>query len=389
MADKRDYYEVLGLKKGASDDEIKKAFKKNAKQYHPDKNPDNKEAEEKFKEVNEAYGILSDSEKKNLYDKFGHAGVDPNAGYGGGGGFGGFNGFGGGSTSYSGGFEDILGDLFGGMFGGGGGARRKNAPKKGHDLQMGLRISFEEAAFGVTKKIKLRKNVVCPDCQGTGAKDGTAKSTCTVCNGSGQVQTQQNTPFGSFSNVSTCSACNGTGETIETPCPTCKGAKTVKKEVMLSVDVPAGADNGTEIPLRGEGEPGINGGPAGDLFIYIQVEPHEIFTRTGNDLRLDMPITFEQAALGATLVVPTLQEKLSYKISPGTQPDTVFRLKGKGLKSLKGNKTGDIYVKVVLEVPTKLNSFQKKKVKELSEAIGPDCYEKKGKFSKILDKMFG
>ena len=383
MADKRDYYEILGLKKGASDDEIKKAFRKSAMQYHPDKNPGDKEAEEKFKEVNEAYGILSDKEKKNLYDKFGHAGVDPNAGAGGFGGFGG-----GGGTTYSGGFEDLFGDLFGGMFGGGG-ARRRNGPQKGHDLQMGLRIKFKEAAFGAKKKIKLKKNVECTACHGTGAKDGTEKKTCPSCNGTGQVQTMQRTPLGSFSSVSACPDCGGTGEIIETPCPKCNGAKTIKKEVTISVDIPAGVDNDSVIPLRGQGEPGTNGGPAGDLYIVIQVEPHEIFVRTGNDLRLDIPITFEQAALGATLIVPTLKEKVSYKISPGTQPDTVFRLKGKGMKALKGNKYGDIYVKVILEVPTKLNGDQKKKIKDMSAAIGPDAYEKKGKFSKILEKMFG
>ena len=390
MADKRDYYEVLGLKKGATEDEIKSGFRKKAMDYHPDKNPGDKAAEEKFKEVNEAYSILSDKEKKDLYDRFGHAGVDPNSGFGAGG-FGNFGGFGGGGGSYSTtDFSDLFGDLFGGMFGGGGtsSGRRRSGPQKGRDLQQGLRISFKDAAFGTKRKIRLKRQMDCPDCKGTGAKDGTAKHTCEKCHGSGKVQMQQNTPFGSFTNITTCPACHGSGEVIDSPCPKCQGTGKVMKEFTINVDIPAGVDNDSVIPLRGQGEPGTNGGPPGDLYIILQVEPHELFTRTGNDLRIDMPITFEQAALGTTIIVPTLSEKVSYKVPPGTQPDTVFRLKGKGVKSVRGSKYGDLYVRMVLEVPTKLNGDQKKLLKELGEKIGPENYAKKGKFSKLMGKMF-
>jgi len=392
MADKRDYYEVLGLKKGATEDEIKSGFRKKAMEYHPDKNPGDKAAEDSFKEVNEAYSILSDKEKKDLYDKFGHAGVDPNAGFGSGG-FGNFGGFGGGSSSYTTtDFSDLFGDLFGGMFGGGtgggSGGRRRDGPMKGRDLQQGLRISFKDAAFGTKRKIRLKRQADCEACKGTGAKDGTAKHVCETCHGTGKVQTQQNTPFGSFTNVTTCHMCRGRGEIIDVPCPKCEGTGKVVKEFTINVDIPAGVDSDSVIPLRGQGEAGTNGGPAGDLYIIIQVEPHELFTRTGNDLRIDMPITFDQAALGTTIIVPTLSEKVSYKVPPGTQPDTVFRLKGKGVKHIRGNRYGDLYVRMVLEVPTKLNGDQKKILKELGEKIGPESYAKKGKFSKLMGKMF-
>ena len=389
MAEKRDYYEVLGLRKGATDEEIKKGFRKKAMEYHPDKNPGDKKAEEQFKEVNEAYGILSDKEKKNLYDRFGHAGVDPNSGFGGGG----FGGFGGGAYSTSD-FGDLFGDLFGGLFGGGmggggaGSSRRKNAPRKGRDLQQGLRISFNDAAFGKTKKIRLKRQSECSACKGTGAKDGTAKHVCETCNGTGQVQTQQRTPFGSFTNLGTCPTCRGWGEVIESPCLKCNGSGKVEKEFTISVEIPAGVDSESVIPLRGQGEPGINGGPAGDLYIILQVEPHELFTRKDYNLYIDMPITFDQAALGTTIIVPTLSEKVSYKVPHGTQPDTVFRLKGKGIKSLRGGKYGDLYVRMVLEVPTKLNGEQKKLIKEVGEKIGSDSYAKKSKFAKMTDKMF-
>ncbi|MDR1067719.1 MAG: molecular chaperone DnaJ [Clostridiales Family XIII bacterium] len=383
MADKRDYYEVLGLHKGAAEDEIKKAFRKKAMEYHPDKNPGDTSAEEKFKEVNEAYGILSDEKKKNLYDKFGHAGVDPNAGFGAGG-AGGFGGAGGMGFD----FGDI-GDIFSSFFGGGAGnsARRRNAPRKGQDLQVAIRLAFEEAAFGTSKKVKLRKNVECPSCHGTGAENGTSKTTCPDCGGTGQVQRQQNTPFGSFTNVTACPRCHGTGEIIETPCKECGGSGRIRKEVTISVDIPAGVDNDSVISLRGQGEPGFNGGPHGDLFVVIAVDNHRLFTRSGNDLHLDIPITFDQAALGATLTIPTLKEKVKYKVPAGTQPGTTFRLKGKGVKALRGGRSGDLYVKVNLEVPTKLNGEQKKKVQELAGAIGPESYAKRKKYSDVVSSM--
>jgi molecular chaperone DnaJ len=375
MADnKRDYYEVLGLQKGASESEIKSAFRKKAMKYHPDKNSGDKEAEEKFKEVNEAYSVLSDPDKKNKYDRFGHAGVDPNAGFGGGG-------FG------AGGFEDIF-DMFGGMFGGGGSSRRRNGPMKGRDLQQDVIISFEEAAFGVKKNVQVSKYIKCEKCNGTGAEEGTSKKTCSTCNGTGEVRTTQRTPFGQFQSVSPCQSCGGTGQVIEKPCSECSGSGKVRKTVTISVDIPAGVDNESVISIRGQGEPGSNGGPNGDLYVVIRVKPHSLFKRDDNDLWLEMPISYAQAALGDEIVVPTLSEKVSYNIPSGTQPGTVFRLKGKGIKSLRGSRMGDLYVKVILEVPTKLNSEQKKKIKELSEVIGQENHGNKKTFADKVKELF-
>ena len=377
---KRDYYEILGIKKGASQDEIKSAFRKKAMEYHPDRNPDDKAAEAKFKEVNEAYEVLSDPQKKERYDRFGHAGVDPNAGFGGGG-------FGGG---FGGGLEDIFGDLFGSMFGGAGGfsQSRRNAPQKGADLQKNLRITFEEAAFGTKKNIVLNKMTTCDACDGSGAEKGSSKVTCPNCNGTGEIRSTQRTPFGQFTNIQTCSRCGGTGQVIENPCSKCSGSGTIRKKVTISVDIPAGVDNDSVISIKGQGEPGRNGGPNGDLYVVISVEPHKLFKRKGSDLWLEMPITFDQAALGAELVVPTLKEKVSYKIPEGTQPDTVFRLKGKGIKNLKSTKYGDLYVKVLLEVPTKLNSKQKKLVKELGELLDKSSYSKHKGFTDTVKDLF-
>ncbi|MDO4552042.1 MAG: molecular chaperone DnaJ [Bacillota bacterium] len=382
---KRDYYEVLGLKKGAGEDEIKSAFRKKAMEYHPDRNPGDKQAEEKFKEVNEAYSILSDPDKKNKYDRFGFAGVDPSAGFGGGaGGFGGFGGFGGGA----GGFEDIFGDLFGGMFGGGG-TRQRNAPRKGADLQKTINISFEEAAFGTKKEIQLTKFNSCEACGGSGAEKGTAKSTCPKCNGTGQQTVTQRTPFGQFTNVQPCDRCGGTGQIIEKPCPVCNGSGRVRKTTTIAVDIPAGVDNDSIISIKGQGEPGTNGGPQGDLYVVVSVRPHKLFKRRGDDLWLEIPITFTQAALGDEIVVPTLKEKVSYKIPAGTQPDTVFRLKGKGLKGLRSSRTGDLYVKVLLEVPTKLNREQKKAIEKFGQLTAEgDCYARRKSFSDAVKDMF-
>lgn len=387
MAEKRDYYEVLGLKKGAGEAEIKKAFRKMALKYHPDKNPGDKKAEEKFKEINEAYGILSDPEKKEKYDRFGHAGVDPNAGFGGSGGFSG-GGFGGG------GFEDIFsafGDMFGGGgfsgFGGFGGAARKG-PMKGRDLQKSLSITFKEAAFGTKKTLKITKYVRCGTCGGEGNAPGSEKKSCPKCGGTGQVHTVQNTPFGRFENVSTCPDCGGSGEIIDKPCPDCHGTGKVRKTVEIRVDIPAGVDNGTIIPIHGQGEPGENGGPAGDFYVVISVKPHDLFKRDRDDLFIDIPINFAQAALGDEIVVPTLAEKVSYKVPAGTQPGTVFRLKGKGVRNVRSGRMGDLYVKVVLEVPTKLNSEQKKKIKEMGETVDSECYVKKSGFAAKIKDLF-
>lgn len=381
MAEKRDYYEVLGLQKGASDDEIKKGFRKMAMKYHPDRNPGDKEAEEKFKEVNEAYAVLSDPDKKNKYDRFGHAGVDPNAGFGGAGGFGGFGG--------AGGFEDIF-DIFGNMFGGGGGysQSRRNGPRKGSDLQQSVTITFEEAAFGTKKQIHLNKYVECETCKGTGAAPGTSKKTCDKCGGTGQIKTSQKTPFGTFQSASPCDKCGGTGQINESPCKDCGGTGRVRKSVTISVDIPAGVDNDSVVSIRGQGEPGVNGGPAGDLYIVVRVKPHKMFRRKGNDLWLDMPISFDQAALGADIIVPTLDGKVSYKVPAGTQPDTVFRLKGKGVPSVKTGRKGDLYVKVILEIPTKLNGKQKKAIEAMAKEVKEDCYQKKSGFAQAIKDLF-
>ncbi|WP_034802247.1 molecular chaperone DnaJ [Eubacterium sp. AB3007] len=387
MAEKRDYYEVLGLNKGASEEEIKKAFRKMALKYHPDRNPGDKDAEEKFKEVNEAYSILSDPEKKDKYDRFGHAGVDPNAGFGGAGGFGGgFGGFGG--------FEDIFSDLFGGGggfggFGGfGGGAARRNAPMKGRDLQKDLTISFEEAAFGTKKSIRITKYVKCETCNGEGTAEGTRKKTCPKCGGSGQVRTVQNTPLGRFQSTTPCPDCGGKGTIIETPCPDCHGSGKVRKTITINVDIPAGVDNDSVIPIRGQGDPGENGGPNGDFYVVISVKPHELFRRDRDNLYIDIPIGFHQAALGDEITVPTLDGKVSYKVPAGTQPGTVFRLKGKGVKNVRTGRMGDLYVKVQLEVPTKLNASQKKAIREMGEKVGADCYKKKSGFAQKVKELF-
>ena len=385
MQQKKDLYEVLGIKKGATEAEIKSAFRKLAVKYHPDKNKGDKAAEEKFKEINDAYSVLSDSDKKKKYDMFGHAGIDPNYNAGGAGGFGGF----GGGAYQQGGFEDIF-DIFGGMFGGGSTsqrARTRNAPMKGKDLQKGLTITFEEAAFGTKKQIKLTKYVECKDCKGTGARKGTTPSACPTCSGSGGVRSVQRTPFGQFASVSPCPDCHGTGTKITDPCTLCNGTGRVKKTVTITVDIPAGVDNDSVISIRGQGEPGYNGGPAGNFYVIINIKPHEMFKRSGLDLYLDIPVTFEQAALGADIVVPTLKEKVTYKVPAGTQHGTTFRLKGKGIQSQKAG-TGDLYVKVFLEVPTKLNQEQRKAIADMGKAVGPESYTKGTGFRDYIKRMF-
>ena len=382
MAEKRDYYEVLGLQKGASESEIKSAFRKKAMKYHPDRNPGDKEAEEKFKEINEAYSILSDPDKKAKYDQFGFAGVDPNSGFG----QGGFN---------AGNFEDMFGDIFGSMFGGGFGGgfggrqqgRRRNGPRKGQDMQARVAISFDEAFFGTKKKIKLRKDVKCKDCGGTGAAAGSGKKVCPICQGSGQIRNQRQTPFGMMANVTTCQNCGGEGEIIENPCPTCGGSGTVKKEVTIEVSIPAGIDDQQVVSIRGQGGPGQNGGPDGDLFVIVSVRSHKIFKRYGMDLELELPITFAQAALGAEVTIPTMTGKVAYKIPAGTQPDTTFRLRGKGVSS-PVNGTGDLYVKVLLEVPTKLTSEQKRLLEEFDNNCSDDIYKKKKTFLESVKELF-
>jgi molecular chaperone DnaJ len=381
MATKRDYYEVLGVDKNASDAEIKKAYRKLAKQYHPDVNPDDKEAEAKFKEINEAYEVLSDSKKRNQYDRFGHAGFDPNGGFSGFGGFGDFGDF------DFGGIGDIFETFFGGT-GFGRTSRSRNVPQKGADLKYSTEISFEEAAFGVKKEILVNRMENCSDCSGSGARPGTSPSTCVHCNGTGQIQFKQSTPFGQFVNVKTCDVCRGEGKVITNPCPSCNGKGRVRRKTKIEVNIPAGIDDGQTISLRGEGEPGFRGGPTGDLYITVRVRPHSIFTRQGNDVICDMPITFVQAALGSELEVPTLDGKVKYTIPEGTQTGAIFRLRGKGIPYIRGSGRGDQYVKVNVEVPKKLDEKQKALLREFGELLGDEAYEqRKGFFDKMKDAL--
>lgn len=370
---KRDYYEVLGVSKGASDDEIKKAYKKLARKYHPDLNPDNKEAEEKFKEANEAYEILSDKEKRSRYDQFGHAGVDPNFGAGGGGFDGGFD------------FGD-LGDIFGSFFGGGfGGGRRTNpnAPQRGESIRLSLILSFEEAAFGCEKAVTVERLESCSSCQGSGCAEGTTPEICPDCHGTGTVQVRRQTPMGVFATSSPCSRCGGKGKIIHQPCRECRGAGSVRQRRTIQASIPAGIDNGQTISIRGQGNAGKNGGPAGDLLITITVRPHEIFRREGTSVLCDAPITFAQAALGAELEIPTIDGKVKYDMPEGTQSGTTFRLKGKGIPSINGRGRGDQYVTVYIETPRNLTREQKEALRKFAETMGDENYEeRKGIFGK-------
>ncbi len=376
MADKRDYYEVLGVNKGATGDEIKKAFRKMSKKYHPDLNPGDKKAEESFKEVNEAYQVLSDDEKRQRYDQFGHAGVDGNAGFGGGG-FGGFD---------MGDFGDIFGDIFGGGFGGfGGGRSRRNSPRRGSDLTEYISLTFMEAAFGCKKKVNITKTETCDECHGTGAKKGTQPVTCSHCNGTGQIQQRRQTMFG-FSNVITeCPMCHGKGKIIKEACSACRGTGNVRKNKTVEVNIPAGIDNDQVMRIGGAGNSGINGGPAGDLQLVIRVKPDEIFKRDGFDVNVTFPISFTQAALGATLKVPTIHGVVEYELPEGTQPNARFRLRGKGIPVLNGRGNGDQYVTVTVEVPKNLNAKQK----ELLREFDTDCeYTKRNSFAEKMKKIF-
>ena len=371
---KRDYYEVLGVSKGASDDEIKKAYRKLAKKYHPDMNPGDKGAEAKFKEVNEAYSILSDSEKRARYDQFGHAGVDPN--YGAGGPGGGFGGFDMGDIDLG----DIFGSFFGGGFGGFGGSAtsRRNGPQKGESLRASLTISFEEAAFGCEKEINLNRTEECEACHGSGAEPGTTAETCPDCRGTGVVRVQQRTGGFAFSSTAPCSRCRGTGKIIHTPCKACGGSGSVKKTKRVTVSIPAGIDDGQAISLRGQGNAGKNGGPAGDLIVAVHVKPHPQFHRDGTTVLYEQPVTFYQAVMGAELEIPTIDGKVKYNLPAGTQTGTTFRLRGKGIPELRGRGRGDQYVTVRVQVPTSLNGEQKEALRAFAEAMGEDVPEESG-----------
>ncbi len=347
---KRDFYEILGVAKNASDEEIKKAYRKLAMKYHPDRNPDSKGAEEKFKEAKEAYEMLSDTSKREAYDRYGHAGVDPNMG--GGGGFGGAG---------AGGFADAFGDIFGDIFGGSRG--RSGGPQvyRGADLRYNLEISLEQAAHGFDTTIRVPSWDACETCHGSGAKPGTSPTTCTTCGGHGQVRMQQ----GFFSIQQTCSKCHGTGKIIPTPCPTCNGAGRLKRNKTLEVAIPAGIDEGMRIRSSGNGEPGMNGGPAGDLYVEIHIKAHPVFQRDGDDLHCEMPISFAKAALGGEIEVPTLNGKASFTIPEGTQTGKTFRLRSKGIKGVRSGYAGDMFCHVLVETPVKLTEKQKELLREL------------------------
>ncbi len=368
---KRDYYEVLGVQKGASDDEIKKAYRKLAKKYHPDLNKDNPEAEGKFKEVGEAYEILSDKEKRGRYDAYGHAGVDPNAAGGfGGGGFGGFDGFD---------VGDIFDSFFGGGFGGGG-RQRANAPQKGSNIGQSVTISFKEAAYGTTKTINISRYEDCEECHGSGAKKGTSPETCPSCRGTGQIRVN----MGFITTQRTCDACRGTGKIIKTPCPSCKGAGATRKQKKIDVNIPGGIDTGQRISVRGQGNAGKNGGPAGDIILTVTVMPHPIFKRQGDNILCEIPITFSEAALGAEIEVPTLDGEIKYTIPEGTQNGATFRIKEKGMTRLGTRQRGDLIIKVRVEVPKNLTPKQKELLKEFEASLGEKNHKEKKSF---IDKI--
>ncbi len=383
MADKRDYYEVLGVSKDASSDDLKKAYRKLAKQYHPDMNPGDKTAETKFKEVNEAYEVLNYPAKRQRYDQFGHAGVDPSyggggAGYGGGG-FGGFD------------VGDIFESFFGGGFSGFGGSsrtRNPNGPIRGNDINVTLGLSFMEAAKGCKQQIQVQRLEKCDVCGGSGAKSGTTAETCTECGGTGQVKVSQRTPIGVIQTTRTCSKCSGKGKVIKEPCPDCRGMGRVRHTRTLEVSVPAGIDDGQTFVLRGQGDQGVNGGPSGDVNIMVTLRPDTLFERDGFDVWCDIPITFSQAVLGDEITVPTIDGKVKYTVPEGTQSGTVFRLRNKGIQYVNGRGRGDQYVKVNIEVPRNLTGKQKEALRKFEELSTEKNYEKRRSFfDKLKDAM--
>lgn len=382
MAEKRDYYEVLGLQKGASEAEIKSAYRKLAKKYHPDLNPDNPEAEAKFKEINEANDVLSDPDKRAKYDRFGHAGVDPSYA----GGAGGY-GYGGGFDDFGGGID--LGDIFDSIFGGGAASRRSNpnAPMRGSDISISLDISFMEACKGVSHEVEIARAETCDSCNGSGAKSGTTPKTCPDCHGTGYVRITKSTMLGSMSTQRPCTRCGGKGKIIDSPCPTCSGNGRVQKRKKVTIPVPAGIDNGQILNIRNEGNAGTNGGSKGDLKVRISVRRDSLFERKGNDIWVELPISYTQAALGDEVTVPTIDGSVTYRIPEGTQPGDVLRLKGKGVKYLQRDGRGDMMMRVVVEVPKKLTKAQKELLQQLEQQMNEKNFEKKESFKDKLKKL--
>jgi molecular chaperone DnaJ len=369
VAEKRDYYEVLGVANSASAEDIKKAYRKLALRHHPDKNPGDKSAEDKFKEATEAYQVLSNPEHRTQYDRFGHAAFAQ-------GGMGGFD-------FAAAGFEDIFGDLFGDIFGGG--RRGRTRARRGEDLRYDLEIDFEVSVFGGEQVLQIPRLMTCGTCQGLGTKNGTPRQTCTACRGSGQVRFQQ----GLFSIAKTCGQCHGQGTIVRDACTTCAGGGVVRKQQTLNVRIPAGVDNGSRLKLRGEGETGHNNGPAGDLYVVLHVREHPLFTRQGNDIICDVPISFTQAALGTEIDVPTLHGKMKMRIPAGTQSGSVFRLKNKGVPDVRGYGQGDHMVRAIVETPKKLTPQQRDLLEELARTSGEEVHPiSKGFFDKVRE-MFG
>ena len=379
MADKRDYYEVLGLNKGASDDDIKKAYRQQAKKYHPDLHPGDKAAEEKFKEVNEAYEVLSDKEKKARYDQFGHAGVDPNYGAGAGG-YGG-NPFNGGID-----IDDIFSSFFGGF--GGNRGRSANRPQRGSDVNAAVTITFEEAAKGCKKSVTYNSVSSCDECHGTGAAAGSQPKTCSACGGSGRVTINQTTPFGVMQTQRSCDACHGTGKIIDNPCRKCSGSGRQRKSRTVDISIPAGIKDQQILNVGGHGNAGYNGGPAGDLHVYVNVKAHELFERRGDDIWCDFPISFAEAALGAEVQVPTLDGMVKYIVHEGAQSNDIFKLKGRGIPHLGGRGKGDQYVRVLVEVPKGLGKKQRELIRELDKQCSEKNLPKKKSFNEKVKRLF-
>jgi molecular chaperone DnaJ len=379
---KKDYYEILGVSRDATQEEIKKAYRKLARKYHPDVNQDDPEAEEKFKEVKEAYDILSDEQKRAQYDQFGHAAFENGGFQSGPQGFGGFGDFGG-----FGGFDDIFDMFFGRGFGGGG--RRRNQPRQGPDLRYDLEITLEEAATGVEKDLEVMRTEICPDCNGSGAEPGTHPTTCNVCGGTGEIRQVRQSVLGQMVNITTCHACGGSGQIVTTPCSKCKGRGKIRRTRKIHVSIPAGVDTGTRLRIDGEGEAGSHGGPPGDLYVYISVKPHPYFIRQGVDILYEVPLTITQAALGVEIEVPTLHGKAKLTIPAGTQPGTKFRLRGKGIPHLRRSGRGDQLVQVAVKIPTRLTAKQRKLLEEFAATLNEEKGEGRGFFKKVRDAFGG